>query len=324
VVRPSVKLPDIQSLTAALSAIQRAKGSPHGRVDVLERRPNEYNSSFPTEKITIRTDNGNVLRLFCKYGHGFTKSGHGHRGGVPYEALVYRHVLQPVEDMAALFYGSYVDEESGETWLVLLDLDKSVRVSKAEHGPGIGAASRWLGHFHTMSGLLAVQGDVAFLNDYDAGYYRGWADRTLEYSARLHDRFPWLPILCRRFEEFASSLAMIQKTIIHGEFTGRNVLVAGGSVYPVDWESAAVGFGEIDLACLTEGWPAELVRRCEHEYNMSRWPSGSCPGFEWRMAAAKLYLQFRWLGDRVDWTLHKNVAWRFNEMRSAAEQLGLL
>jgi hypothetical protein len=35
-------------------------------------------------------------------------------------------------------------------------------------------------------------------------------------------------------------------------------------------------------------------------------------------------MHFRWLGDRPEWTTHKNSFWRFEHLRSAGEQLGLI
>jgi hypothetical protein len=58
------------------------------------------------------------------------------------------------------------------------------------------------------------------------------------------------------------------------------------AIYPVDWESAAVAAGEIDLAALTEGWPPGFVEQCELEYQRARWPEGPPTGFERRLAAA--------------------------------------
>ena len=41
-------------------------------------------------------------------------------------------------------------------------------------------------------------------------------------------------------------------------------------------------------------------------------------------SAARLYLHFRWLEDRPEWTTSKRILWRFKQMRSVAEQLGLI
>ena len=68
----------------------------------------------------------------------------------------------------------------------------------------------------------------------------------------------------------------------------------------MDWESAAIGAGEIDLASLTDGWPTEIAESCEREYAAARWPQGPPPEFAERLALAKLYWGLRWLGNTPD------------------------
>ena len=48
--------------------------------------------------------------------------------------------------------------------------------------------------------------------------------------------------------------------MIHGEYYPHNILFQSGVVRPVDWETAALAPGEIDLATLCEGWPPEEIR----------------------------------------------------------------
>src|SRR5207249_336615 len=120
----------------------------------------------------------------------------------------------------------------------------------------------------------------------------------------LRRRFPWLMEACERRDEWCATLLAAPPTVIHGEFYAKTVLLRRKSVFPVDWESAAISAGEIDLAALTEGdrWPAGIVRLCEREYVHARWPEGAPTAFQRRLDAARVYLHFRWLGDRPDRT----------------------
>src|SRR5262249_8170323 len=113
---------------------------------------------------------------------------------------------------------------------------------------------------------------------------------------------------------------------IHGEFFANTVLVRGEKLFALDWESAAVAPGEIDLAMLTdgEGWPAKLVRCWEESYLRVRWPDGAPADFNRTLAAARVYVQFRWFGDRPEKTLREKTLWRFDHLREAAKKLGLL
>ena len=73
---------------------------------------------------------------------------------------------------------------------------------------------------------------------------------------------------------------------------------------PIDWESAALAAGEIDLASLTWGWDDDLASLCEQEYCLARWPDGTPDDFALRLTAARVFLHLRWLGDaekRTGW-----------------------
>ena len=116
------------------------------------------------------------------------------------------------------------------------------------------------------------------------------------------------------------------QTVIHGESYAKNVLVRGKNSFIVDWESAAVAVGEVDLAALTdgEGWAAKVVRRCEESYRSARWPEGVPARHKQALTAARIYMQFRWLGERPDWTVREKTLWRYDHLRAAAEQAGLI
>jgi thiamine kinase-like enzyme len=113
--------------------------------------------------------------------------------------------------------------------------------------------------------------------------------------------------------------------VIHGEYyPAKNILYAAGIVCPVDWESAAIAAGEIDLAALTEGWSADAARECEHQYQRNRWPWGAPADFEQTLGAARLYLAFRWLGEEPGETTHERNLCRFDNLRVVGERLGLI
>ncbi len=314
------RLPNLQTLTAGLTSVLRSQ------VIILDRRPNTYMSTFPSEIVRCRVGGGSELQLFCKYAAGgHPHSVYGHRGGVMYEAAVYRHLLQPSQASTAKFYGTYMDNPTGDSWLVLEYLDKSLRLSKVTEVPApTSVAARWIGHFHRTSEERLSAIPVPFLIGYDAEYYLGWVRRTSLFAGHLHQRFPWLGTLCERSEELIAPLLTSPLTVIHGEYYGSNILFRSGTVHPVDWESAAVAAGEIDLAALTDQWSAETARECELEYRRARWPEGSPDDFERRLYAARLYLCFRWLGDRQEWTTHPGYLFRFDQLRSAGERLGLI
>jgi hypothetical protein len=311
--------PDLPALTEALETALNGRGP----VTVEGREPN-LQGSFPHEVVTCRFGDGGEGRLFCKYGIGHTASGFGHRGGVPYEAEVYRRVLPGLPLTAAALRGSYTHPATGEVWLFLEFLGRGIRLDSAPRAEMI-TASAWIGRFHALQEERAARQPWAFLNRYDADYYRGWPRRTAEHAAAGHlARFPWLPAACERFEGVLEELVAPPLTVIHGEYYPQNILAQDGAVYPVDWESAAVARGEIDLASQTERWPEETVAACTAAYRQARWPGGAPPGFERRLDAARVYLHFRWLGYRKDWMADEGRDWRFEDLHCLYQRLGLL
>jgi len=327
----SSSIPDIQTLTAGLTSALRVAGCTDGAVTVLDRKPNALGSTFPSEVVTCQLGDGRELQLFCKYEteHMLYKGMHiqnsyGHRGGVTYEAAVYHHVLRPLQASTPTYFGTHSDTATGETWLILEYVDKNVRPSKETPDRLVGAA-RWIGRFHAAAEERLSNSYMSVLNRYDFEYYLGWACRTAQFAGDFHQSFPWLAVLCKRFENLVDSLLALPLTVIHGEYYYKNVLFRDTNVYPIDWESAAIAAGEIDLAALTDGaWPAEIVRQCELEYQQTRWPEDVPSDFERRLDLARFYLHFRWLGDLKSPLRKGRPSRRLEEMRSIGEQLGLI
>jgi thiamine kinase-like enzyme len=319
-----VRFPEPRSLAAGLLSALSGNGCGAGGVTVVDRQPNALASTFPSEVVTCRLAGGDEVRLLCKYEAGLFEDTHGHRGGVRYEAEVYRHVLHPLQTTTPTFYGAHVERATGAAWLFLEYLDNATCVGKSSQaGPRLSRAARWIGHFHARNEARLARGPLPALNRYDLDYYLGWARRTARYARPLFAHYPWLAQVCKRFGEVAAHLLGVAPTVIHGEFYPHNVLMRAGTVYPIDWESAAVAAGEIDLAALTEGWPAHTVRACVRQYRRARWPEGAPPDFERTLDAARVYLHLRWLGD-PEREVRQRRLWSFNELRSVAARLGMI
>jgi hypothetical protein len=318
------QFPDLQTLAVGLTAALRSINRTSGAVVVLDREPTIRASTFPSEVVTCRLGHERERRLLVKYSAGQGHNCYGHRGGVPYEAKVYRHVLRPLQLTLPAFYGSYSDPTTGEVWLVIEYLEGSVRATKTAE-PAMSLAAHWIGKFHAANELQLASSPMPLLNTYDVEYYTGWTRRTSLLAGRLHRRFPWLARLCERSEDMLASVMLRSpQTVIHGEYYPGNLLFREGSIYPVDWESAAIAVGEVDLASLTDRWPGEIAQEWELEYQRTRWPGGAPVDFHRTLLAARLYLQLRWLGDRPDWTTHPDELWRFEALRSAGERLALI
>lgn len=252
-------------------------------------------SSAPCEIVTCRFDDSTTARMFCKYAIGGDAVTDGVRNGLRYEGAVYRLAIAPAPFTTPEFFGIHTDRKSGITCLAIEYLSRAITISQTERDRGFLLAARWLGSFHAYYESRGDRLGRGTLKRYDRSFYRGWPVRA-KTSNRWHGDFPWLSGLCDALESVLPRLADFPQTIIHGEFYPHNVLFLRGAVWPIDWESAALAPGEIDLAMLVEGYSQADRRRAIDEYKRARWPSGAPKYFDEVFDYARLYLAFRWLG----------------------------
>lgn len=299
--------PDRDTLARGLREVLKCRA-----LDVLNRRPNHYSSTFPSEIVDCVLDSGERREVLCKYSGGIHCRTQSHSRGVEYEADIYRHVLQPSGIATVEFYGSYQDPQTGWTWLVMEHLRKSMTLNRVPRL--LEEAAHWIGAFHAETASM-VDRRRGCLRRLDDAYYREWAVRTKEHvnlaaEGVVEAGFPpeaKLDSCLRRLVEADSC-------IVHGEYYPANVMVRDGKIYPVDWESASITAGEIDLAALTEGWPPAAIFQSKEAYCHSRWPGGAPANFEQTFLAAQVYWHLRWLGGQPGWASSPRVEWRWREL----------
>jgi aminoglycoside phosphotransferase (APT) family kinase protein len=278
----------------ATDVLERQLASVLGPIVISDRRMNPAESRHPSEIVTCERA-GAELRVLCKHATRRTLDLHGLAAGVDYEAVVYRVALGECSLSHPTSYGIAIDPESGARALLIEFLDDCQRVQKSGDPCALARAASWIGSFH------AAQDDrepPAALNVYRSRYFSGWARRAWAFAGGSHRP----SAICGWFaEEAMPALVTGAATIVHGEYYPDNVLYRDGTVFPVDWEWAAIGAGESDLAALTEGsWPEDVVAGCVDAYCESRWPHGAPAGFAERLGAARAYLHLRWLGGRPE------------------------
>jgi len=320
------RVPDDSALAIGLTTVFARGESPGTPIELLKREANVYSSTFASEVVTCRSADGTVLRLLCKYEGTSANYTFGHHGGVSYEAEIYRTVLGGAVAYAPRLHGTFVDRLQGGKCLVLEYLDGATRLDLApDSGAAAVGAARRLGEFHATTEGRGQSQWGASVKTYDRDYYSGWAQRTEAFSGQWRQSYSWLSALCADNERAVSLLLARPQVIVHGECYPMNLLVRDGAVYFVDWESAALAPGEIDLAALTEGWDDKVVLACEREYCRARWPEASSTrDFEQGLWAARLYWGFRWLGDRPAWTAGRGARAHLGQLRMAGEHLGLI
>jgi aminoglycoside phosphotransferase (APT) family kinase protein len=160
---------------------------------------------------------------------------------------------------------------------------------------------RWLAQLHAaFSGqrgeLLAAHPQLPVL---DATWFDDWTDRAL---ARLSTSTDTRAEALRRGLQgidLAAELAALPATFIHGEFYPSNVMICIGGreteVYPVDWETAAIGPAMIDLAAITSGWDELTEPRLVRAYGLH-----GCA--ERGLLLCRLHLAIRWVSWPEQWT----------------------
>ena len=217
--------------------------------------------------------------------------------------------------------GWFHNQETREAWLILPYLEDGSRTT--DRWSEIDMAARWLGDFHRLHEGAERDERFAFLIRYDRAYYEGWASRTTAFSVHLHDACPWLQRLCGAFSSMVTQLIASPQTVVHGEYTVHNVMMRGADVYPIDWESAAVGFGEVDLVCLLDNCTDDVIEKCTQAYARARWPGGEPIDLSSRLLSAELYLHLRWLGEKPADMATVDGQRRLGRLRAIAHELDI-
>jgi fructosamine-3-kinase len=264
-----------------------------GAAAITQRREVPTSHATDSEIVACRLGDGSVRQLFCKFGPVAETAPPIHRFGAAYEAQVYDQLLPAWRDDVPRLHGAFLDETTQAVGLALEYLEGAVPFQHlTQPKAGLMAAARWIARFHRWSETATVP---SFLHRYDTEFYRVWMQRAGHFTRCLHERYPWLPDLCERCQRRLPAL-LPPATIIHGDFQAANILVQNDRNITIDWQSAALAAGEIDLASLTQGLSSDLAGLCEQQYCLDRWPDSTPDGFSLRLAAARVFLQFRRLG----------------------------
>ena len=253
-----------------------AQGQPGACVVGLRRRPWEYSTSAPLELVTAITDEGRERDLVLKHLGPRHVAERVRRVKPSFvvdprrEIEVYRRLLAPMRIGPALV-GSRIAPETGTYWL-LLEHVRGPRLFEVGALAAWAATAHWLGAFHCRPETIdaGARRHAAGLIECQRDWYRIWMDRALRFfgadgpSGSRHGgkALRWL---AGRHDRVIDHLLSLPSTLIHGEFYPANVIVTGTPVRylpcPIDWETASVGPGVLDLAALTAGEWREQARR---------------------------------------------------------------
>jgi hypothetical protein len=225
------------------------------------------------------------------------------------ECFVYEHVLATHSLGTPALYGSLWDDGNDRHELYL-EFVKGRKLSRSLVQERVAAAA-WLGRLQaSVASDVPELGRSGLLHAYDADYFVGTAERAVN---AVGSRFAALVERVRRalagYDPLVAELCAGERTVVHGSFRNRNVLVAGpdGSprICPVDWEWTGIGPPLHDLAFLVDGCePAWVPAVCEAYVAAA----GNVPN---RMRAdlqgLRLHKALRSLARSADWDYPEDV-----------------
>ena len=283
------------ALRRGLEEVLAAEIAARGPFRITSRRPSPRSSTYLAEIIRVRFADGSSERLLCKYSGGVEIDPLSPHRGLAHEAAVYETVLRDAPVSLPEVWGSFRDPGTGHVALVMRFYDDGMSSAEACGDGGVTAAVRWLAALHAWAESRVDDPAWRILDRYDDAYYRRWLDRTCDVARPLEAEYPELDRVAAAYRDSIPILAEAPPTLVHGEFTTRNAFWSGGRIMPVDWETAAIGAGEIDLAVYTFDWPMDDLRELEAAYVEARWSGATPAGFAERMQAARLYVSFHWI-----------------------------
>ena len=305
----------------------------------LSRRPYRYATSAPLEEIQVRLESGAQLGVIFKdlSRDRLLDDARASKPGFVYEPLreleTYRGILAPA-GIGPRCIAAVADEDPPRRWLLIekvagAELWQVGELSVWEEVAG------WLGRFHArFTGRLdELRAANPHLLEHSEGWFRSWAERA--QAALAHSTDPRAPMLRRCLQgygEVIGSLAALPRTFVHGELYPSNVLVVPEDdpvrVCPVDWEMAAIGPGQIDLAALVGGWGASERHRLVAAYREGLARAGTTPpgpdALDADLSRSRLHLALQWLGWSSEWRPPREHAHDWvGEALMLTEELGL-
>jgi hypothetical protein len=289
------------------------------------RRPNGFSSTFASEIVQCRFEDGSEAGVLCKYSssNGQSAEQPAHRG-VAYEARVYGSMLERLDVRVPRFYGAYEEQPAGRTWLILEYLADTTRLDLEPSEQAIRRTAAGIGRCHASCSSATLAAASAHMQRFDEHFYDSWRRRLSSVPDHFKDVFPWLSDLYAQSEALLAPLVSTAPVVVHAELFPSNVLIRDDDAYLVDWESAAIGAGEIDLALLTSGqWATDVIRDCELHYQAARWTNGPPPDHQATLAAARFYVAFKLLHGWLRFPPERATrdTWILSTLHSALDRL---
>lgn len=280
-----------------------APAYPDRRIRCVESWPYPYATSFHLDEVVVEFDDGQRDVLILK---DFARSrmlidAREHRPAADddptREIQTYRRVLAPA-GIGPACRASVIDPVAGRFWLF------------TEKVPGVELwqigdvevwedVVRWLSELHAKhrpsTNAITGADDLPVLDAV-------WFERTVTRAcASLESSSDPRAATLRRGLlglDLAAALGALPQTLVHGELYASNVLIGRTgerlTVWPIDWETAALGTALIDLAAISSGWDATTQQRLVDAY-------GALPGSHRDLQLCRLHLALRYIAWPQAW-----------------------
>jgi thiamine kinase-like enzyme len=289
-----IDFPDTQVIWRVLSDIFQAESMSGVFLSDIIRVPSTHGGTLQAEVVECKFTDDTSLKLFCKYTGDDEYHGKSHKRGVYFESMIYESILSKFHIDSARFYGAAYMPEN-RCHIMVIEYLEGYHQMSGNDPQHFGLAASTIGKLHRQMASWVPE----IVTPYTKEYYQQWLDSNEKLFRGLKEMHPWITDLCHFYADNIDSLVDAPQTLIHGEYYTKNIIIKNNHLFPVDWESAACGAGEIDLASLIDSRSEETVTAAIENYVASRWPDGQydSSAFEKRLALAKIYFYFRWMAD---------------------------
>jgi thiamine kinase-like enzyme len=253
----------IETLAAGLSEL---RGQPV-TIRQMQREPFVDSSSFSTECLLVLVNDGEWLEVFFKDlnpRHQLADAQslrHKPELDRSYRELrMYRDVLSRLQLGTPELYAWRWEPQHDSFWLFLEHID-SDRLTRSGFERWVEAA-RWAARFHAAVRELPLT-EADFLIHLDRDHYRHCANRLEQNFSNFNpEQQPIIRQALNDYDGILEQLVALPRHLIHGEFFGQNVMIRQANpaepIAVIDWETAAIGPGYIDLVSISAGqWTPE-------------------------------------------------------------------
>jgi aminoglycoside phosphotransferase (APT) family kinase protein len=254
--RPARRADVPPDLPARLGRVLATAFGGERRVRAVKARPSPFAGVWPADTVSVELERGGTVALWVKR---LSADGDDHpdKSAPDREPRMYAELLCAPGLPVPRCYGCAHDPHTGERELVLEHIrDWDLRYQDIDTWElAVRALARLHGRFATRGDDLRDRG---FLLRLDADYVRRWAHRAVDalhgpepaLARRLHARLD-------DYDDVGTLVGGQTPTLVHNDLAPKNVVADTAHDPPricfIDWETAGVGCGGLDLVHLLHG-----------------------------------------------------------------------